>query len=224
MNERLVRIPRTATRPQRLYRDREWAKLLERVEPEPRTGFDFYGKLLTPGASVPETELWPTENYPPIPVLLESCQICFEGRGHNRNPIEYILWIYQLRKHEWKQVARCSSHRSEWVYSIGHVARKFAFPRQIPPAPDLWSAARRIAAVVELELLQLTDNAQRLELLQCAHDCLAGRASNLMASGRLYQMPLQPPMFEDLALGAEPDQVGLSVREMTHLPTYALSR
>jgi hypothetical protein len=207
----LIRLPRTATRP----KAPSWATLLERVEPRADWDSDFHGTFMTPGKTIEEHELWPTANYPAIPVLLERCQVCFEGRGHNRNPMEYILWIYQVRKREWRQVAHVSAHHPEdWIPVIRNVALRLVKPAVNPPEPDLHTAARRIAAVVESELLSLYDNRQRSHLLELSHNYLGQRAADLGESKKFYQIPLRPDdYFEELLVPTSPDHIGWTVSE-----------
>lgn len=184
---RVVRLPRTATR----RNAPSFAWLLERVDPGATSALDFIGRMMTPGAIVNEMDLWPTESYPAVPVLKETCQVEFSGRGHHKNPLEHILWIYSQRKREWRQVARVSAHRAEeWVPVIAAAAVKYVHPRLQPPDPDLHQAARRIATVIESELFSLPDNRVRSELLQTAVDYLTVRHSDFGSQRKLYQMPL----------------------------------
>jgi hypothetical protein len=171
--------------------------------------------MMVPGAIVDETELWPTDSYPAVPVLLETCQIVFSGRGHHKNPLEHILWIYSHKAKEWRQVAHVSAHQpEEWIPPIAAVAAKYVHPRVIPPAPDLHQAARRIAALIETELLSLPDNGHRRNLLQTAVDYLALRNADIGASPKAYQMPLRShDHFFELDLPADPINSGWSLRE-----------
>jgi hypothetical protein len=206
-----VRLPRSATR----RNAPSWAWLLERVDPHATTALDFYGRIMTPGAIINEIELWPTENYPAVPILLECCQIVFSGRGHHKNPLEHIIWIYSQKKREWRQIAHVSAHRpEEWIPPIAAVAAKYVHPRVIPPTPDLHQAARRIASVIELELFSLPDNVHRRDLLQTAVDYLALRNADIGATRKTYQMPLRSDdYFSQLELPTNPLNTGWSLRE-----------
>jgi hypothetical protein len=210
---RIIRLPRTATR----RNAPSFAWLLERVDPAAVTALDFYGRMMTPGAIVDESELWPTATYPAVPVLLETCQLIFTGRGHHKNPLEHILWIYSVRTREWRQIAHVSAHHAEeWIPPIAAVAAKYCNPRIKPPEPDLHQAARRIAAVIESELVQLQDNRQRRELLQVAVDYLAFRHADIGSTARLYQMPLSAAavgMLDELQYGSNPLDRGWSLRD-----------
>ena len=207
-----VVLPRTATR-----RDaHSSAVLLERVEPGATTAFAFRGTFMVPGMAVDDSELWPSPQYPAIPVLLEICQVCFSGRGHNRNPYEYILWLYQVKQRRWRQVARVSAHHpEEWIPVLLPVALRLVQPAIAPPEPDLHAAANRIIAVVEHELPELPDNLKRAHLLQLTHNYLCQRYADMESAPTLYQMPLKrDECFADVSLPAEPDAVGCSIQEL----------
>jgi len=225
MTPRLVRLPRTATRRNAFSH----GLLLERVDPHATTAMDFFGVFLTPGTVINEIDLWPSVTYPAVPVFLETCQICFSGRGHHRNPLERILWIYKVRKREWRQVVHISAHTpEEWIPVIVPAALQLVKPAVNPPEPDIHQAARRIAGVIEQELLSMADNKQRVLLLQHAHDYLSLRTSDVGGSRKLYQIPLRPPSqdgIEDLLLPCRSDEVGWLVRDLPdgperYLPTY----
>lgn len=205
-------MPRTATR----KKAPSFGKLLERIEPHAESAYDFYGKLIPPGKTIEEHELWPTSNYPAIPVYLETCQICFEGKGHRRNPYEYILWIWQVRNQAWRQVARVSAHRpEEWIAVLLPVALRLVTPKVEPPEPDLRDAARRIASLVEYELFGVVDNRRRAHLLQLTHDYLCQRSADMGETRKLYQIPLRPipDFFADLLAPTSPDIIGFTVKE-----------
>jgi hypothetical protein len=191
--------------------------LLEKVDPGAVTALDFHGRMMTPGAIVDELDLWPTDTYPAVPVLHETCQICFAGRGHHKNPLEHILWIYSVRLREWRQIAHVSAHHPEdWIPHIARVAAKYVHPRVIPPPPELHQAARRIATVIESELFCMPDNRARAELLQSAVDYMALRSADMGAKRQLYQMPLRSPQddyLDELRYPVDPAVSGWSVRE-----------
>lgn len=89
-----VRIPRTCQSRNVLT----YAKLLLRVYPERRINA-YEGKLLKPGAVIDETDLWPSAEYPAIPLLLEyagtdGSKRDGSKRGHNRAHDIYVLWRY----------------------------------------------------------------------------------------------------------------------------------
>ena len=209
----LVRLPRTATRRKALSH----AQLLERFEPNASDPFDFYGKLVTPGATIEEHELWPTEHYPAVPIIHETCQLCFSGRGHHRNPYEHILWSYRRKERAFRQVARVSTHHYEdWIRAFLPVLRRLMQPPQRELSPDLHTAARRIAAVIEGELLGVYDNDQRSSLLQTAYEYMSARRADIGRTKKLYQLPLPEyeEFFRELALPVHPEIVGLSAEEL----------
>jgi hypothetical protein len=222
MPDVLVRLPRTATR----SKAPSYATLLEKVDPHATSPHDFYGKYMRPGATVEERELWPTENYPAIPVLLEECQIVFTGRGHNRNPMEYLLWIYQVSKSEWRQVAHVSAHHpEEWISSLLPVLLRLVKPAVAPPEPDLHNAACRIAGTVTTELHGLSNNSQRSQLLQLTHSYMCQRHSDFGSSRKLYGKPLESrdDFFDGLLLPAAADELGWSEAERDRATKFFLN-
>jgi hypothetical protein len=62
-----VKIPRTSARSATGI----CAKLLYRVDPNSLNGYGFEGAYMRPGRTIDESALWPTKQYPKIPVLLE---------------------------------------------------------------------------------------------------------------------------------------------------------
>jgi hypothetical protein len=211
---RPVRLPRTATRPKAYSA----GLLIQRLEPHPTSALDFFGRLLAPGEQIAESDLWPTEHWPAIPVYLETCQLQFSGRGHHRNPYERILWIYELRRAEWRQVAHVSALTpEEWIPVLAPVAQRFLTPRTAPPAPDVNGAATRIAALVETELLALPERSSRALLLQHAWDYLALRRADIGTSRKTYQLPLRSPKDDpaaELLLPGLQDQSGWSPKDL----------
>lgn len=211
-----VRLPRTATRPKAYSA----GLLIERMEPHPTSALDFFGRLLGPGEEIAEADLWPTEHWPTIPIFIEHCQLEFSGRkGERRSPYEHIVWIYELRKREWRQVAHVSAVRpEEWIPALAPVALRFLQPRTAPPEPEVHGAARRIAQLVETELLALPHRASRSMLLQKAWDLLAMRRADIGISRKVYQLPLRTTKedtLDDLLLPGLQDQAGWSHRDAT---------
>lgn len=98
-----------------------FARLLLRVYP--RRDFNaFEGMLLKPGAVIEESALWPTEEYPRTPLLLEYAGNDCSGRGHNRSNDIYILWRYCRAAGKWNEIARCVSQGAEWMHHMKAIA------------------------------------------------------------------------------------------------------
>src|ERR1017187_3112820 len=72
----MVRIPSSAIRRSQLV----FAKLIERVLPRAFSGFDLPGPFFRPGSEVEEKDLWPSDQYPKRPILIEGAGISKPGR------------------------------------------------------------------------------------------------------------------------------------------------
>jgi hypothetical protein len=135
-----------------------YAKLLLRVYPRRANGLDrFDGQLLKPGAVIEHSALWPTTEYPPVPLLLEYAGSDHSGRGHNRAKSIYILWRYELVRTEWVEVARAVSDNDDWHTHLVPIA--FAeINRGTPPRDAKYAAAvcGRILGALDSELDRLT--------------------------------------------------------------------
>jgi hypothetical protein len=183
---RRIRIPNSATRRGGIT----FAKLLSWVTEPATTGFDFEGRLLRPGQQIDESELWPSEDWPEVPVLLECAGITEVGWGHRRSVYTYILWRYERDRGEWREIARTTGTSSEWCCILGPIARSLVVG-EIPARPkceivDL--AEQLVAAIEELVLRRLTD-ADCMMLLSHLHELLAAVASRRLdkcGQTRLY--------------------------------------
>ena len=174
-----IRLPRTGGRS---TGGTSFAKLLTYVDPEASTGFGFEGKILRPGTTVTETELWP-DGYPPTPVLLEYAPpLPGHGRGHNRGDQLYILWKFDREKNEWVELGRARSVSWEWAIDLRPLAvRALAEARSVVAVlPNLVGIAARISGFLDGELKPL-EVPDRQKVLSVIHDQFAG----LMARGQL---------------------------------------
>lgn len=135
-----------------------YAKLLLRVYPRRTNGLDpFDGQLLKPGAIVEQAELWPTQEYPPVPLLLEYAGSDQSGRGHKRSNSIHILWRFELVRSEWTEVARAVSQGDDWRAYLVPIA--FAeISRGAPPRDATYAAGvcGRILGALDSELDRLT--------------------------------------------------------------------
>lgn len=162
----LVRIPRSACR----RHSPSYAKLLRRVAPEPRTGFDFEGPFLCTGQMIPESALWPSPQFPKVPVLLEYAGNDGAAWGHRRAPAMYVLWRYQAG--QWGEVARASAYTDEWCFVLGPVAAQLVGGQF--PAAEASGLAERIQRFLDAELGG-APRAERWKALAIVHDQLAAR-------------------------------------------------
>jgi hypothetical protein len=112
-----VAIPRTC----KYRRQPTYAKLLLRVYRD-RTWNAFEGKLLKPGALIDEAELWPTPEYPEIPLLLEYAGHDRTGRGHRRSNDIYLLWRYERSRAAWVELIKCTCQGADWIEQLKPIA------------------------------------------------------------------------------------------------------
>jgi hypothetical protein len=137
----------------------------------------FEGKLLRPGAAIDDAELWPGEEWPAVPLLLECAGRDFaapmrriaSGFGGKRRPIIHILWRYERRPQaqpngspypgispdqnsstgsgEWRELVRASSVDNDWIAHFAAIARLEL--RRGVETPPLAIAERALARCVE---------------------------------------------------------------------------
>jgi hypothetical protein len=81
-----------------------------------RAGHPFAGVFLRSGAVVDGASLWPTSDYPAIPLLIEFAGSDRSGRGHNRSLDIHVLWRFDGRA--FREVARVKSQGREWVFDF----------------------------------------------------------------------------------------------------------
>lgn len=128
------------------------------------------------GAMIHESQLWPTDEYPLTPLLLEYAGRDFEapleygplGSGHLRRPDVRLLWRYNRRKHTWTELARCSSVSRDGIEYLMLIARE-ELARQPSPVPAVELAARassRAIEVLDAELAQLDWQERALAISQ----------------------------------------------------------
>lgn len=150
-----VQIPRTCPRRNILT----YARLLLRVFPGRRLANAFEGKLLKPGAVIDEADLWPTADYPVVPLLLEYAGSAQSKGGHNRSHDTYLLWRYTLGDHgaEWVEIVRTTSERAEWVEHLKPIALAELARERAPerPAADTRGIIGRVLDALDRELEML---------------------------------------------------------------------
>jgi hypothetical protein len=152
-----VHIPKTCE-----YRaDLTYAKLLLRVYPRRRMANAFEGKLLKPGAVIDEKELWPTADYPAVPLLLEFAGNDHTGHGHRRSNDIYVLWRYDGDR--WTELVRSAGRGADWIEHLKPVALR-ELARTAPPAdPDAAAGiSSRVLGVLDRELELLDAEARHL--------------------------------------------------------------
>lgn len=155
-----------------------FAKLLTNVETESRSGFDFKGIFLSPGALITEADLFPSAEFPEPAVLLEHagpphCPV----RGHSRHKQGdvWILWRYRRGSGAWEELGRCCLPGTAWVYHMQPLAiMALAESRSPVPPLDEGALQRRIGAMLDAECAGLPE-AQVQRVLAAVHDQLATR-------------------------------------------------
>jgi hypothetical protein len=129
-------------------------------------GYSFEGQLLRPGSS------HPIEEIPEPGVLLECAGPVGSGWGHRRRDVLYILWRFDRRRCEWREIARALAVTRDWTLDLGPIAqRELSSPRPVLIDPAL--AAGRVMAALAGEIELVDRQAQRLILL-AVYDRVAG--------------------------------------------------
>jgi hypothetical protein len=170
-----IRLPCSSGRARHAY-----LKLLARVDPDAQNGFGFEGSLLRPGAWATSAELRPSAEYPEIPVLLEYSSVAAHGiPGRRRADSLYVLWRWEPRTHQWRELGRAVSVAWEWAVELRPLAlRALAEARgssniiEIPP--DFAAIASEIAGFLD-ERLRILPARDRARLLAVLHDQFAMR-------------------------------------------------
>lgn len=137
------------------------------------------------GAELEESQLWPTDEYPVTPLLLEYAGRDFDapleygplGTGHRRRPDLRLLWRYNRRKHVWRELARCSSVSRDGIEYLMLIARR-ELAKQPCPIPALEMATRASSHAIEVldaELAQL-DGQERALAISQIYDYVVSRA------------------------------------------------
>jgi hypothetical protein len=166
-----VRIPRTAVS----RRERTYAQLIQRVHYTSQWK-PFDGPLLRCGSVIDEAELWPAQDFPDVPLLLEYAGNDRSGRGHNRSNSIYILWRYDRDRNAFVEVMRCVSKNAGWIDQVRAVAiieLKVGFERD----PEMASkVSARIIIVLDREL-DLLDQEDRGLVMIFVYEQFAARAS-----------------------------------------------
>jgi hypothetical protein len=168
---RTIRIPRTnETRGALTY-----ARLLLRVWPR-RTFAAFDGKFFKPGAKIEEADLWPTPEYPAVPLLLEYAGSDRTGRGHRRANDIYLLWRYERETGEWVALLRYTGQGTEWIAPIKRRALA-ELARTEPPISCTHASdvCVRVLAALDHEL-ELLDNENRHLVMSFVYQEFSARA------------------------------------------------
>lgn len=170
-----VTIPRSSPRSCK----ESYAKILSRVDPHADHAFGFEGKVVRPGSVVTDAYLWPREDSPRTPIVLECASVPAQGkRGHNRREWLYILWRYSPDGDEWTEIGRSFSVAWEWACELRPLAVRAI--REATPGlqivPNFAEVQTRIRAALDQELEGL-EGRQQWQVLGIVHDLLACRVA-----------------------------------------------
>lgn len=166
-----VRLPRTPN-----SHGLSYAILIRRVHPHRTMGDVFEGRRVRPGANLTAAELWPTPDYPEVPLLLEYAASDRSGSGHRRRSHHlYLLWEFLQDANEWRELARANAEALEWIEVLRPAAmRHLKDARRESEAALAEMATARILTVLELELDVLAD-AERRNFLGMVYEQFTAR-------------------------------------------------
>ena len=127
------------------------------------------------GKTIRKSELWPTPDAPPEPILIESTvspnSVGKPGGGEDL----HVLWRFDVKQSEWKEIARITSKAGEWwPYFHPILLRELSRSGAEPQDPDLGTLAGQTAAYLDAQIRDLT-HSERAALLIEVHDLLAER-------------------------------------------------
>src|SRR5579884_4120463 len=169
-----VRIPNSAPR----GKTGVYAKLLRRVREVARSGFDWEGVFVKPGALVEESRLRPDDSFPLAPLVLECAGIVRPGRGHNRSEYLYILWQWDQPSGRWLELGRSRCVDWSWAFDLAPIAHRAinreGFERQLA------EIASRIDRYLTSELDGVAEE-RRWLVAAMVHEALARRIAESAA-------------------------------------------
>jgi hypothetical protein len=149
----------------------------------------FAGSLLRAGAFVEESALWPTPDYPLVPLLIEYAGPDGPGRGHNRSPAVYVLWRYVPPRQEFEEVARVRSHGAEWVHDLRPIVERELVRPAIDHNARGRATAAQLAALIDGALDDLEDEG-RESALAALYNQVAARFAESVAAGAVLRESL----------------------------------
>lgn len=166
-------IPRTTTS----RKERTYARLVRAVTRN-ASGLAFEGRLLRCGESIEESELWPDDDYPAVPLLVEFAGRAVVGRGHNRSSWLYILWRYEVNAHMWREIARTSSVGADWVEHLRPIALVEIGRKRAEPVDVATRVSGRVLVMLDGELDSLAED-ERLLAMSLIYEQVTARLVEL---------------------------------------------
>jgi hypothetical protein len=160
-----IRIPRTAQR----RSERTFARLIicPSASQSPRM---FDGPIFKTGSWIEESQLWPTPQCPVYPLLLEFAGVTGlqangqPSRGHNRSQDIHVLWRYDRASRQFCEIRRVLSEGPEWYAEIAPIVARCIIRPQIDHVAEARAVTGRLAALMDGELAQLSDEGRELAL------------------------------------------------------------
>jgi hypothetical protein len=163
-------IPHTSQRRD----ERTFCRLIERIRPNEWHPMAIEGPTFRCGREIDESELWPTPDFPRIPLLLEHAGIAVPGWGHKRSSHTYVLWQYNPAITAFVELVRVVAHGNEWVDAIRARALNALRDPEITSARVAAAAAKRVHAAVDAEL-RFLDFEARGHFISRLYEEAAGR-------------------------------------------------
>jgi hypothetical protein len=172
--EPIVRLPRS--RPGTTGVSGDFCTILLRVAGDAKNGWHFEGKIHSPGRKIALCELWPTPDYPPTPICLESTIDHDRDRGQGRGRFQNLHIVHRFDRASlaWHELARVSSgyDSRDWTDHIGHIARQSLLASRggidLPEVlPDVQPLHDRITSFLDAEFSKFKprDRCRALDML-----------------------------------------------------------
>jgi len=165
-----IRLPRTSTRVEFPY---VYIKIVENIVPLPFGLCRFDGKIYKPGAVIAIETL-------PRPAVLIECAgpVGIYRRGRRRD-YQYLLWLLDADRHEWRELARAQARDASWTLAIREPAWC-----ALHPQPELIDVMER-SQDVSRDLIDEIEKRLRAEMpevqanaLYSVYEWIAGRIAD----------------------------------------------
>jgi hypothetical protein len=135
-----------------------WALLVMHVDTEARYILGFDGRPLRPGSRIPLASLWPTPEYPKIPVVLEAAvpEHLLRGPARRHQPNTRILWRFDPELKTWSEIARVLTDSGTWAMDLRAIAARLLEESHGPRIfKSLDDVVDRVCCALDEEIKQL---------------------------------------------------------------------
>jgi hypothetical protein len=167
-----IQLPRSAPRSRQ---HTAWVKVLTRIKESLGLGAQFEGRLFAPGAVVGRDELGV------YAVVLEFAGPAGRpGHGHTRTEQLWILWQYDSKRDQWRELAQATAVGAEWAEVLLPAARAALYPS--PEVYDVIVRSRTAAeAIMDLVMgcLEREPAPVKVQALAAVYNQVAGRIAEL---------------------------------------------